>query len=77
MEAARLGIQDFPGLGGFSLGHRPAAGLGLPPGCDPWALTGPSGPLSSLSQHLPGFLSHPQVHTRGKECRQSSVWIRL
>ena len=61
MEAARLGIQDFPGLGGFSLGHRPAAGLGLPPGCDPWALTGPAGPLSSLSQALPGFLSHPQV----------------
>ena len=22
MEAARLGIQDFPGLGGFSLAHR-------------------------------------------------------
>jgi hypothetical protein len=58
MEAARLGIhQDFP-MGGFSLGHR--SGLGLPPGCEPWSLTGP-GPLSTLSHSLPGFLSHPQV----------------
>eukprot|EP00095_Tigriopus_kingsejongensis_P002895 maker-scaffold513_size150706-snap-gene-0.23 protein:Tk02895 transcript:maker-scaffold513_size150706-snap-gene-0.23-mRNA-1 annotation:"retinal homeobox protein rx-like" len=59
MEAARLGLQDFQ-LGGLAsaLG-RPPAGLGLPPGCEPWNLG--QSPLSSLSHSLPGFLSHPQA----------------
>ena len=38
MEAARLGLQDFQ-LGGLSAAlGRPPPGLGLPPGCEPWAI---------------------------------------
>ena len=66
MEAARLGLHDFPlsALGG----RGPAGALGaLSP--EPWAaaaaaaatLQSPAS-LASLSHALPGFLSHPQVN---------------
>lgn len=63
MEAARLGLHDFPlsALGGGPRG--PPGALGLSP--EPWAaaaaaLQSPAS-LASLSHALPGFLSHPQV----------------
>ena len=80
MEAARLGLQDFPlgslvGGGGILGRGPPPLGLGLPfmPGCEPWAAAaaaigmsvGPAAPtLSTLTHALPGFLSHPQVGCR-------------
>lgn len=63
MEAARLGLHDFPlsALGG----RCPPAGLGgLSP--EPWAAAAAAAmqvptSLASLTHALPGFLSHPQV----------------
>lgn len=65
MEAARLGLHDFPlsALGG----RGPALGALSP---EPWAAAAAAAAtfqspasLASLSHALPGFLSHPQVIT--------------
>ena len=67
MEAARLGLHDFPlsALGGRGPpGHLGA--LNINPS-EPWAAAAAAAAiqcptsLSSLSHALPGFLSHPQV----------------
>jgi hypothetical protein len=63
MEAARLGLHDFP-LSAFG-GRAPPGSLGvLNP--EPWAMAAAAlqSPTSfaSLSHALPGFLSHPQVN---------------
>lgn len=65
MEAARLGLHDFPlsALGGRGP-PGPLGALNLP---EPWAAAAAAGAiqcptsLASLSHALPGFLSHPQV----------------
>lgn len=79
MEAARLGLHDFP-LSALAAGagHRgPPGSLGaLSP--EPWAaaaaaavsLQSPAS-LASLSHALPGFLSHPQVR---KACEKSNFF---
>ena len=65
MEAARLGLHDFPlsALGG----RGPTLGALSP---EPWAAAAAAAAtfqspasLASLSHALPGFLSHPQVIT--------------
>ena len=65
MEAARLGLHDFPlsALGG----RGPPGHLGALNPAEPWAAAAAAAAiqcptsLSSLSHALPGFLSHPQV----------------
>ena len=65
MEAARLGLHDFPlsALGG----RGPPGHLGALNPAEPWAAAACAAAiqcptsLSSLSHALPGFLSHPQV----------------
>ena len=60
MEAARLGLHDFPlsALGGRG---PPGSLASLNP--EPWAAANFQNPasLASLSHALPGFLTHPQV----------------
>ncbi len=70
MEAARLGLHDFPlsALGARACPPGPPGLAGLSP--EPWAaaaaaaasLQGPPASLAALSHALPGFLSHPQVN---------------
>ena len=66
MEAARLGLHDFPlsALGGRV---QPGSLGALSP--EPWAAAAAAAAtfqspasLASLSHALPGFLSHPQVN---------------
>ena len=79
MEAARLGLHDFPlsALGGRGP-PGPLGALNLP---EPWAAAAAAGAiqcptsLASLSHALPGFLSHPQV---SKEVsNELSIWKYL
>ena len=65
MEAARLGLHDFPlsALGG----RGPPGPLGGLNPAEPWAAAAAAAAiqcptsLASLGHALPGFLSHPQV----------------